>query len=207
MGLRVGGGCTWTSAAPLQARPAHPSRHVTLHRPGRRLLHAMRTGDRRGREGREGRTEKDNTGAPRSVRLRMKNSGYLNISNNAHNLLIDIGSLTLKKETMKHDGRTRCFVKDNVESYFCCSLFILFFILVCSLTSYMLWSLYVWHSEMVTTPSRSLRNTQTPSPRAAWERELFPESLSSRRDLVPKTAKTQERRARCCLRHAHQYNK
>ncbi len=33
-------------------------------------------------------------------------TGFLNIFNHAHNLLIDIGSLTLKKETMKHCRRT-----------------------------------------------------------------------------------------------------
>lgn len=36
---------------------------------------------------------------------------------------IDIGSLTLKKETMKHCRRTLVFVKQNVESYFCCLCF------------------------------------------------------------------------------------
>lgn len=73
----------------------------------------------------------------------------LNIFNHAHNLLTDIGSLTLKKETMEHCRRTFCFVKHNVEPYFCCCCFrwLFFEILVCSPTSYMLWSLYVWHSE------------------------------------------------------------
>lgn len=72
-----------------------------------------------------GNTEKDNTGEPRLFRLRMKNSGLLNIFNHAHNLLIDIGSLTLEKK--RHSGQIVCFVKHIVESYFRCRCFRCFF--------------------------------------------------------------------------------
>lgn len=113
-----------------------------------------------------------------------------------------------------------CFVKHNVESYFCCCCFcwLFFEILTCSPTSYMLWSLYVWHSELVTRPralsevpkrlrGRSVgrlftqfqKSKDEPAPPESWEVELFPESLVFPDGRCCTKKKTQKRQERYCL--------
>lgn len=100
-------GCVWEQVARargvymdhdramlLQARPTQSSQVWRL------LLLTRR---RRAGQDENNEEEKDDTGVPCFVRLRIKK---LNIFNHAHNLLIDIGSLTLKKETVKHSRRT-----------------------------------------------------------------------------------------------------
>jgi len=92
-----------------------------------------------------------------------------------------------------------------------------FEILVCSPTSYMLWSLYVWHSEMVIHP---LALSEIPQHQTAFHLipekhrsgassilgvESFPESLSSRMDGVkPKTQQRHRGDERVTVLYVHE---
>lgn len=89
----------------------------------------------------------------------------LNIFNHAHNLLIDIGSLTLKKETVEHSGRTLVLLNMMLNLIFV-AVFVdcfFFFFLNTHVQSDFLYALVFicagfWNGDAA---SCSLRSTQT----------------------------------------------